>query len=182
MKQAVQQPVLNSNLQPVNSPIDLAKKKIEGKVPWQFGIKQGIQAKHIRLSKLQIKNIVQLSNQSSASGTFGNGSVLFLTTALTPQAPQANEPNFAVPYIAIFQGTYASTPDNNYQIYPNIGGSITPFSYSVQGGLDLAANSYNGTNSLWSGVIKNSTGTTQSITFVTEWKVLYYNNVESSLQ
>lgn len=142
--------------------------------PWIFGFNQKIQTNRGKFSVINIQNAAMLSNNAVNYGTFANGSVLFLSTTLTPQSPHGTEINLAVPYVAIYQGSFVNSFDPNFQIFPTIGGSVTPFSYSVQGNTDWHL--YNGTTSAWGGAILNNTGATGTISFVTQWKYLNINS------
>lgn len=170
-------PKQNKYLQPTGSPVDSSTPQT-AYVPWEFGVQQGIQSKTIRLSKLDIKNIIQLSDNAIGTGSFANGGNLFLSTTLSPNIPHITDINFAVPFVAIYQGTYASTYDPNFQIYPTAGGSITPFSYNVQFFTDWHL--YDGINSAAGGVIQNNTGGAQVISFITQWKYLFYSQGTAS--
>ena len=172
-----QQPApINKYNQPIDSPIARPGVPQEKYVPWQFGRSQRIQGRQIKVSKLNAKNVLQVSQQATAQGTFGNGATLNISTTLTPNAPHANELNFATPYIALYQGT-AAIPNN--QIYPAIGGSITPGQYLVYGDFDF--NSF-GTSqpgsiiSTWSGYITNVSAGNQSLLLVTQWKFVNMNS------
>lgn len=166
----MQKPNLDKYGFPAGSPIS----RDPSQIPWEFGVNQGIQAKRIRTSIIQIKSFTMLSGNAVGTGGIGNGSVSYLITTLTPNVPHQNDINFAIPYIALYQGTYPGNPNANYQIYPFTGGSITPFSYSVQGHTDWE--SYDGINSSWRGVVKNNTGGSQDITLVTQWKYIDFNS------
>lgn len=146
------------------------------KIPYVFGIQQGIESKYQKSSRLSIKTPGTLSNNAAGFGTFGNGGSLFLSTTLTPQTPHGSEMNFAIPYVAIYQGSYplSGTVDAHFQIYPTIGGSVTPFSYVVQGFFDWHLT--DGTISAWGGAIQNNTGSTGTITFITQWRYLSFNS------
>lgn len=168
-------PQYNKYLQPLNSPIQtLTDVKIGGIPAWQFGVKQRIQTRRVKASALSLSNIASLSTNGVGRGGFTNGATLFLSSTLTPLAPIAQFLNFAVPFVAIYQGTNLVSPDPNFQIYPTIGGSITPFSYTVQGMLDWHL--YNGTTSAWGGAIQNNTGGSQQITFIVQWKLFNVNS------
>lgn len=163
---------LDKFLRPVNSPI--ARKR--GAVPSiDFSSKYQIQSRFALLSNINIKNFVQVSGTASATAATGNGTTSFLSSALTPDPPHQNDVNFAVPYVAIYQGT-AATGAN--QIYPTTGASITPGAYTVQGGLDFHGfgTSDLQTLSIWKGTITDNSAGNQTFLFATFWKWLIYNS------
>lgn len=154
---------------PLGSPVSNNAMKPPTQPAWQFGLKQKIQTHRIKATSLTLNKITQLSAAANASGTIGNGTTLFLNTKLTPNAPIAQFPNFAVPYIALYQDTAVGSN----QIYPAVGAGVTPGAYTVQGGLDYQ--SYNGTNSSWSGIITDNSAGGHNILFYTQWKFIALN-------
>lgn len=167
---------LNQHNQPINAPIGQPTSPQQKYAPWQFGRTQKIAAKQIRLSKVNVKNSIQLSAQATAQGTFGNGQTLFLSTTLTPNPPHIYDINFAIPYIGIYQGTSAN---GAFQIYPALGGSITPGAYTPIGNMDFQAFAQatpGSVESAWSGYIINNSAGNQTILFVTEWKYINFNS------
>lgn len=136
-----------------------------------FDMQNEVQARFIRASLVNIKRFIDLSGTDSAAGTFGNGGNLFLSTTLDPTPLHQNDVNFANTYIAIYQGTAVVSAN---QIYPTVGGNITPGAYTVQGGYDF--NSYTQVNTSWTGVITNNSAGNQSILFVSQHKFVVYNN------
>ncbi len=161
----------DSYLQPKDAPIANPGKD----VPWKLGVFQNLQQNRMRMSQVNVKNFVDLSGTASATGAIGNGTTLTLTTALTPNIPRQNDINYAIPYIAVYQGTQALQGN---QIYPTLGGSITPGAYTVQGGLDYQAFStaVPMTNSVWRGNITDNSAGNQNVLFVTQWRWIIYNS------
>jgi hypothetical protein len=166
---------LNKYLQPSDSPIA----DPGGTAPWKFGVTQSIQQNRMRTSQINIKNFVQLSSVAQASGAIGNGTTLVLTTTLSPNVPRQNDINFSEAYIALYQGTVVA---GAFQIYPAVGGSVTPGAYTVQGGYDYQAFStaIPQSNSVWRGIITDNTAGNQTITFLSLWKFLQYNSGTAS--
>ena len=141
-----------------------------------FETNYDIQTRKLRISQTNINDFITNSDVSTASGTFGTGQALFVSTSLTPNIPYQMFPNFAVPYVAIYQGTAASAA---FQIYPTSGGSITPSQYSITGSFDW--HDYQGdVGSYWSGQIQNVSAGAQSVYFVTQWKYILYNTAANS--
>lgn len=139
---------------------------------FQFDMQSEVQGRFARLSSINIKNFILLSDNATGAGTLSNGQTAGLSSELTPAPPHQFDINFAVPYVAIYQGT---TNDANFQIYPTIGGSITPGQWTVQGALDWHL--YDGIKSSWGGAITNvSAGASKAILFITQWKWIIYNN------
>ena len=162
---------LDNNLMPIGSPITEKK----GVAPWKMGVDQRLQQNRIITSQVNIKDFIQVSGTASATGAIGNGTTLFLQTALTPEPPHQTDVNFADPYIALYQGTAAV---GSLQIYPTLGAGITPGDYTVQGGLD-----YHGFGtaipqalSIWKGVITDNSAGNQTILFASVWKWSLYNS------
>lgn len=164
---------LNSFLQPGDSPANN-----EGKnVPWKQGVNQNIQQGRVRMSQANIKNFVQLSGFAVASGSLPSNVTANVTTQLTPQVPHQNDINFAVPYVALYEGTAIST---TMQIYPYNGSGVTPSDWLVEGGaFDLENYTGSGTNtawSWWSMKVTNKSASGKAITFVSQWRWIQYNN------
>lgn len=67
---------LNKYKQPLGSPIDNTTNPSQ--VPWQFGVKQGVQARQIRASNVNFKNLQPIQNNGSMLGTHTLGSQLNL--------------------------------------------------------------------------------------------------------
>ncbi|MDE1868230.1 MAG: hypothetical protein KGI08_11060 [Thaumarchaeota archaeon] len=157
---------------PLGSPVSNNAMKPPTQPAWQFGLKQKIQAHRIKATSVTLKDFVQLSNNSTASFSFsGTGQTVSFSTTLTPNPPIGTFSNFAVPYIAIYQGT---TNDANFQIYPGIGGSLLSGNYHCYGGFDW--HTYDGTISAYSVTVENvNVGTpTAKLFFVSQWKWLRY--------
>jgi hypothetical protein len=128
----------------------------------------GAQLKNIRLSNVAIKNFVKQSNIGTASAPFTTGQVLYMTTVLTPLFDFKNFPNFAIPYVGVYQNVISGTS----QIYPGQSTEIGTAKYRIFGANDVAMN---GTNSVWKGIIENVSAGSVTIYFVTKWKYLAYN-------
>lgn len=145
-------------------------------VPWQWGQHQSIKAKQIKLSKVNIKNPGTLSNIATATGTIGAGSTLFVTDTLTPQAPHGTEMNFAIPYVAVYEGT-AATPAR--QIFPVLGGSQSWGSYSFMADYDWNIFSTTVPGSVISDInltIHNNMGAAGTFFYVSQYKYLNFNS------
>lgn len=160
---------LTATLQSPDSPVYRQQQKFVPGV--QFESQYEIQTRRVQASQIYVRNFVQLSGTAQATGAIGNGTTLLVSTTLTPQTPHQFDPNFAIPFIALYQGTVTI---GSAQIYPRIGSGITPGAYTVQGGFDYHA--YDGTNSVWSGAITDNSAGNQTILLVTQWRWLWYNN------
>jgi hypothetical protein len=160
---------LTDTMQSPDSPVYRQQKNFVNGV--QFESQYEVQTRRVQASQIYIRNFVQLSSSASATGTIGNGTTLTLTSTLSPQTPHQFDPNFAVPFVALYQGTVAI---GSAQLYPKIGSGITPGAYTIQGGLDY--HTYDGTNSVWGGAITDNSAGNQTILFVTQWKWIWYNN------
>lgn len=163
---------LNKFLQPNDSPV---QKENAGTLPWQIGTHETVQQNSLRTSQVNIKRFVQLSGTASGTVGIGNGTTAFLATSLTPLSPRLYDINFAVPYIALYQGTVAV---GSMQIYPTVGSGITPGAYTVQGELDYHGfgTSNPQTLSIWKGIVTDNNAGNQTILFATIWKILNYNS------
>lgn len=145
-------------------------------VPWKYGIKQKIQVKQGKFSRINVKNPGTVSNAATAIGTIQAGSTLFVIDTLTPQSPHGTEMNFAIPYIAVYEGT-AAIP--NRQIYPVLGGSQSWGSYSF-----MADNDWNTFGTTIPGsvistinlTIHNNMGGAGTFFYVSAWKYLNFNS------
>lgn len=145
-------------------------------VPWKYGIQQKLQVKQGKFSRINIKSPGTLSNQAIAIGTIGAGSTLFVTDTLTPQSPHGTEMNFAIPYVAVYEGT-AATP--NRQIYPLLGGSQGWGSYSFQNDFDFNTFATASPGSVISAsnlTIHNNMGAAGTFLYVSIWKYLDFNS------
>lgn len=144
--------------------------------PWQFGMNQKIQTRQIKVSRINVKLPGTISNVATATGTVGAGSTLFVTDTLTPQPPHGTDMNFAIPYVAVYEGT-AAIP--NRQIYPLLGGSQSWGSYSFQNDLDWNTfgtsipGSIISTSNL---TIHNNMGAAGTFFYVSQWKYLNFNS------
>jgi hypothetical protein len=155
----------NKYLQAINGYVSTRPKKITGV---EFESQFDVQLKKIRTSRVDIKDFVHNSNRATATGSFNTGEVLYLTTTLSPKNEFKNDPNFAVPFLAVYQGS----PSGTSQIFPGQSSSIGTGTYRVSGELDL---SYDGTNTVWKGTVENVSAGAVSITLITQWKYLFYN-------
>ena len=145
-------------------------------VPWKYGIQQKIQAKQAKFSRINIKNPGTVSNQASLISTIGAGSTQFITDTLTPQSPHGTEMNFAIPFVAVYEGT-AAVP--NRQIYPLLGGSQSWGSYSFQCDNDWNTFATAIPGSIISAVnmtIHNNMGGAGTFFFVSQYKYLNFNS------
>lgn len=161
---------------PLGAPISRDKVPPEKYVPWEWGSRQKIATKQIRLSKVNVKNPGTLSNIATAQGTIGPGSTLFIIDTLTPLPPHINEMNFAVPQVAVYEGT-AAVP--NRQIYPVLGGSQSYGSYSFQADNDW--NSFVTTTpgsiiSAYNLTIHNNMGGAGTFFYVSQFKYFNFNS------
>lgn len=162
--------IFDRYMMPLNSPITQPK-SLSG---YNFEYQNEMQGRFMRASLVNIKNFIQSSSVAVATGTFGNGQVLNLTTTLTPNPPHQFDQNFGDPYVSIYLGSYTSSFPGTAQIYPANGAGVTAGNFKTQGDLDF--HTYTGTNSSWSGIIINNSGATGTITFVTKWKFIQYNS------
>ncbi len=145
-------------------------------VPWKYGVQQKIQAKRAKFSQINVKNPGTVSNIASATGTIGAGSTLFVIDTLTPQTPHGTEMNFAIPYLAVYEGTSAIP---NKQIYPILGGSQSWGSYSFQNDLDwntFATASPGSVISVNNLTIHNNMGAAGTFFYVSQYKYLNFNS------
>lgn len=124
-----------------------------------------IQASRMSMSKLNVTNLVQLSEVGTAVGAFSSSQSLSVTTVLSYISPHANDRIFGQLYMAFYQGAGTASAD---QIYPIKGANVTAGRYDVQGMYDIVG--WNGTQSRWRGLITDTNGTSsQQITFQTQW-------------
>lgn len=160
---------LNKNLRSANALSEQSKSLSNYVGGFNFDTTYEVQAKTVRAGRLNITQFVGQSGAAAATGAFTTGQRLNLQTSLTPNPPFADKPNFAVPAIAIYQGTAIN---GDFQIFPTAGGSIGVGKYIVTGGLDW--HSTNNIDSVWSGVIENVSAGSVSVTFVSSWKFIDY--------
>ncbi len=141
--------------------------------PWVAGFNQRINTSRMKFSQVNIQNPGTLSSIATALATIGAGSTSFVTDTLTPQTPHGTEMNFAIPYIAVYEGT-AATPAN--QIYPTIGASKNYGSYTIYSDYDWNTFSTNTTpgsiTSVYVTTIHNNMGASGTIFYVNQWKYL----------
>lgn len=171
-----QQNNINPFGQPLNSPIDSQGQIPTPLVPWKEGIYQKIQSKQAKFSKINIKNPGTLSNQATSTGTIGAGSTLFVVDTLTPQSPHGTEMNFAIPYVAVYEGTAAVIA---HQLYPIIGASQNYGSYSITSDFDWGTFSTTNPGSVISAYttqIHNNMGAAGTFFYVSQWKYLNMNS------
>ena len=165
-------PTLDEHLNVINSGMipNLPTKQI----PWQWGQQQKIQAKQVKLSRVNIKFPFQRSAQANASGSIGNGITLTFNTTLTPQSPHANEMNYAIPYVAIYWNTAGN---GNLQIWPTLG-TIPGTAFTVQAGYDWhlwSAQTPGSVISSFSGAITDNNMGNGTIQVVTQWEFINLN-------
>lgn len=142
-----------------------------------FETNYDVQLRQMRLSQSHNVNFINLSTPATATGSFTTGQKLFVTTSLTPNVPHQNYPNFALPYIAIYQGTINSAA---FQIYPVNGASVTFDNYKVIGDFDYQGLLGTSNASFWSGEIENVAAGAVSVYFITQWKIINYNQAVQS--
>lgn len=135
-----------------------------------FDTSYEIQARKMRVSQTYINNFIQNSGTATASGSFGNGQALNINTGLTPNVPFQNFPNFADPYIALYQGTSAV---GSMQIYPFMGSGVVTSNYKVWSGFNYT--SFDGVGSFYTVHVENVAAGAVSIFFISQWKYIFYN-------
>ncbi len=147
-------------------------------IPYEWGLRQKIQTRQAKLSKINLGTFVQLSNTALTLGTLANNASADLTTSLTPQSPHAQVPNFAIAYVGVFIGTSSSSYDTTTQVYPTLGGSETAGNWDVRGDYDYngVGGTLAGTISAWTGIIVNKSGATGTVQFITRWKYININS------
>lgn len=170
-----QPPQLNPQNQPINAPI--SRKQIPDKyTPFQFGRTQKIATKQIKLSKVNVTNPGTLSNIATALGTIGAGSTLFITDTLNPLPPHVNQMNFAIPYVAVYEGTNAQAAR---QIYPILGGSQGYGSYSFMADNDwnqFVTDTPGSIESAYNLTIHNNMGAAGTFLYVSQFKYFNFNS------
>lgn len=162
--------------QPINAPVSEDKTPPQKYNAWQFGRTQKIAAKQAKFSKINVKNPGSISSLTTLTGTIGAGSTLQFSNTLTPLAPHANEMNYAIPYIAVYEGT-AAIPTN--QLFPKIGSGKSFGSYSFQGENDwnlLSQIAPGSVISAYSLVIHNNMGAAGTVFCVSQFKYLNFNS------
>ncbi len=172
---ARQDNTINDYGQPLDSPINQQGSLPTPVVPWKYGINQKLQYKQGKFSRLNIKNPGTNSNQASLTSTIGAGSTQFITDTLIPQPPHGTEMNFAIPYVAVYEGT-AATP--NRQIYPILGGAQNYGSYAFQ--CDNDFNTFStilpgSVISVFTMQIHNNMASPGTFFFVSQFKYLNFN-------
>lgn len=165
-----------SNFGLPNKPGDINPNLPQSQVPWVYGQLQKLQAKRIKLSSIQIKNPGTISNQATATGTVQAGSTLFVIDTLTPQPPHGTEMNFAIPYVAVYQGTSANAAN---LIYPGMGSNISYGSWTINSDFDFF--NFSNTNpgsvtSVYNTIVHNNMGVAGTFFYISIWKYLNLNN------
>lgn len=97
----------------------------------------------IQTKTLRVSQVVSRTGLLSAVGTINTASNVTVTATLEPNE-QDRQPNFAIPYIAVFQATSAV---GSLQIYPRYGNGILATQYQIHSGFDWMQ--WNGTNSVF---------------------------------
>lgn len=171
-----QQPnVTNKYGQPLNAPI--AQGTVSPAIPpWQYGVKQKIQAKQAKFSKINLTMPGTLSVSKIVTGTISAGSTQSITHSLAFQTPHAQDINYAIPYIAVYEGT-AAIPAR--QIYPILGGSQSYGSYSISGGFDFnvfGTTLPGSTVSAYSLQIHNNMGGAGTYYYISQYKYFNFNS------
>lgn len=134
-----------------------------------FDVGYNVQTKTVRISRL-----IGNGNVATASGSFNTATSLTVTTTLSPNV-QDSQPNFAIPFVAIYTGTAAVAAN---QIYPKFGSGIANAKYSIHSGFDYRT--WDGINSVFMVNIENNSGTTTSVYAETQWKIVNYGYGTSS--
>lgn len=165
---------------PMNSPISPGTLPLK-QTAWEFGNYQKIQAKQVKASRMNIRSPFQLSAQATGSGIIGNGTTLLFKTTLTPNAPHANEMNFAIPYVAIYWNTAGV---GSLQIFPTVGAGITSgTAFSVEAGYDWHLFSSQTPGSIiasFAGKITDNSMGNGTIQLVTQWQFANFNTGSAS--
>lgn len=145
-------------------------------VPWKYGNTQKIQVKQGKFSRINIKNPGTLSNIATQTGTIGAGSTLFVVDTLTPQPPHGTDMNFAIPYVAVYEGTSAIIAN---QLYPILGGSKSYGSYTISSDFDWGTFSTfvpGSVISAYTTMVHNNMGAAGTFFYVSQWKYINVNS------
>ena|SRR3990167_8275973 len=129
----------------------------------EFDTGYEVQTKSIRISRL-IKN----GNIATASGSFDTATSVTVSITLNPNV-QDSQPNFALPFVAIYTGTAAVAAN---QLYPRFGASIANTKYAIHSGFDFRG--WDGINTVFRVNIENNSGTTSSIFAQAQYKIINY--------
>lgn len=144
--------------------------------PWQWGMYQKVQTRQVKVSKINVRNPGTISNLATTVGTAGAGSTLFVIDTLTPQPPHGTEMNFAVPYVAVYQGTSAVIAN---QIYPILGSNISYGSWTISSDFDWGTFSTSipgSVISVYTTTIHNNMGASGTFFYANQWKYLNFNS------
>jgi len=149
----------------LNDPKSLMNTRIKKVVGPTFNMAYQVQSDRVNTSKINVESFIVKSEYGSATGSFAAGSVLPFSTTLSYVTPNVKYKMFAIPYIAIYEGTGTIAAN---QIYPVTGGSVTYGRYRVQCDFDLAT--WDEVKSNFRGNIIDTNGTsTQTVTLLTKW-------------
>lgn len=136
---------LNKYLQPLESPSDSTINQQHIHVPWEFGVKQGMQLKKIRsstgyfkkLSAGAIGTITSITGGTITSSSFNTGTITNSTFQGTISQPVESGGTFTNPTIntgTINTSLMAGTLNNSVIGTPNLtGGTLNPGVYQASG-------------------------------------------------
>lgn len=155
-------------MRPLNAPIT-RNQKIYG---FDFSNRFEVQSGAVKGSRLQIKDLVKLSNSGSATvSSLASGSSILININLSPTTTYTNSRAMGMVNLSIYQGT---TADSAFQIYPKQGGSINYDDYRFVVGNDWSSSDNNDLRHMV--VVANESGTAYPITLFTNVRYVQNND------
>lgn len=159
---------LDNHLMPTNAPITSGTPPTTS-VPWEWGIKQKLQGKQFKMSRVNIKNFIQNSGITSGTFSLNNNAGVNLTTTIVMNVPHQADAVLSTPYVGVYLGTAQVAGS---QIYP--ANKFNPGSFTCWGGFDFQP--FDGTNANVTIQIGNTSGAAGTFFYAIQHKFITYNS------
>lgn len=163
---------LNEYYQTLDSPAVTRTRRVPG---IEFDSQYEVQTKNVIGSRLQVKNMIKISNAGTAIGTISNGNDVLITSTLNPTAQNYINKNIGIPEISIYGTTSAV---GSMQIWPRAGNGISFGDFSFYSGFDYA--SADDKNSVFMVVVENNSGADSPVYIEGRFKYIMEDDGQST--
>lgn len=163
---------LNKYMQDLNSPAANRTRRLSGA---SFDAQYEVQTRNLIASRLQIKDMIKISNVGTAIGTITNGDDVLISAQLIPDNQSHNNKNLGVPEISVYGTTSAV---GSMQIFPRAGAGISFGAFSFYSGFDYT--SATDENSVFMLVIENNSGANKPVYIEGRFKYIMEDDGEST--
>jgi hypothetical protein len=136
-----------------------------------------VQNQRLNASKINLDEFAKSAAVSETLGTFTSAASFDITTEISYDTPNVNFNTFALPHVAIYEGSGSASAD---QIFPTLGANVTIGRYDIQSAFNL--DSWDGTVTRWSCILTDTNGTSTGVfNFQVQWVYAdYRTGVNSS--